>query len=1414
VAIYTHITDSCAEDARNHGQTSLVANLQTSVEQTQNLTGFSSFLPTALLKRSVGRKFRLLAYRVPVQDDEIILFLRLLGRGGKEYEYFLANWDTHAEEVLARFRVPPTAEVLRIHADLTAVRLAQRHPEPDAEEQAWLYEVFSPANQTDELLVLETHSWVKKMRSPENREFLALYHQTLEQTDTATLRASATITDVQVYWDDRTRLGFAYLYRKELDRLLLLEPLRHGDDAQIAVQEYKQVLAKNPDTPEGLARVALRSYPFLIVLEQNAWLAIQKDEEANLALSPEEADLLESINTMGAAGTLGYPLFINGRAGSGKSTMLQYLAADYVDFALRRSTRFRPLYMTCSRDLLERARSTVYGLLTTHHERLLSKPHEPTTINALLQKTFFVFHDFLYSLLQPEQQNKLTRTRYVSYSAFRRLWLNQFAKRSEAGKVPPDVAWHTIRSYIKGIRSGPGDELAPEDFEALPRDRRSVSVETFRYVYDRVWCSWYKRLCDEEGYWDDQDLAAYVLESGAAQSVNCAALICDEAQDFTPIELDLLFQFPLFSRRSLQPEELKRVPIVFAGDPLQTINPTGFRWDAVQADFHDRFCAVLDPRRKSHVSLRYEELQLNYRSNPGIVNFCNLIQLARRAILNTKDILPQKTWWVDRPVQPVWFCADSASTGDQLKRRPELIKLVNCEDGEETEFARADPVLAKSLTEENGVFFNVLGPTRAKGLEWPSATLYRFGESAPANFTKALAGQVELTAPESRLPLEYFFNRLYVAASRAKSQLIILDSTDAIRDFWRFATDMELLEGLMTRAGGKDLWLECIMYLGSGTEETWRGEKIDLEQQGLEYASLGWRNRDPYLMRQAALAFRSGGNDFESGRCLAQASELEGKHVEAGQKYRELDLDDDAFRCYWEGHAWRELCDLTAHKPALSLRLESRAADFMIGTHKPHRSFLDSLLAATRDETWLRRAVGDTSWDEVLRSLGDRLSSSIGDKDIPWVNIQQVLQRLKGFGADIKDDHLAAVAYSAKDFEEAVRLWERTGSSDREEFRRAKARTAPFPERILWLSKLHEHSDIIRQWRDNQATLPPLGKMDESVIKAVIDAALANSDLTLARTLLDVRPDRDRIKTLLSAALNLKQDAELSAAATLAARSLVRLREWAAATRFAETFEFDGLKSSDLRSALNRIKAGPEVVRSVTQELATCADLSAEAVERQEIVAKFLNRNFISKANTWTKEQRSITYEVVGAAIERAGKIVDALQFYETLERDAATEEIRKFAAERLVRNLERHADYLQSRNDEGQLRQRQRGQQLRERLHLGDRKLTEYPVLISASETLAPAPTEWVRGPFKLIVSKTHGRVRIEHTERFETVTVHGKDHRLFGDATVSALPMVGDHEVAWEIADWGAKVTLIDRSTGQAVVFDDGSLFEIALS
>jgi hypothetical protein len=520
MAFYVFVTGRCSDEAQKHGQDSVIKNLKAKIERTQNLVGFNFHSPTPFLKKGLGRSFRLIAYRIPIDDDELIVFLSVLARGGSEYKFFLANWDKNTKEVERKFNAPSENDARRIHAELINIPPPPPPPPPNEEELMWLYSVLSAEkSEKNELLVLETETWVKKMRSPSMRDFLALYHQLLEQIDPAKLPPSIDNTDYHEYWDEKGRLGFAYIYRPEHHRLLMLEPLRKSDDVKSLIKRHTSQLSNTGDRPHELSRVAARSYPFLMVLDQDTWLAIQKDEEANLALSPEEADLLESIRSTGTSGELGYPLFINGRAGSGKSTMLQYLAADYIDFALRQNTRLQPIYMTCSRDLLQRARQTVEGLLIAHHERLLKGKHDLLAVKKILDRTFVVFHDYLYSLLPSEIQKKFSPKRFVNYAEFRRLWEKDFAKRPEARHISMDLAWHTIRSYIKGICSTCGDELTADEFAALPKKQRSVSVDSYKTIYEHVWESWYKKLCEDGEYWDDQDLAASLLEAGTIKQV-------------------------------------------------------------------------------------------------------------------------------------------------------------------------------------------------------------------------------------------------------------------------------------------------------------------------------------------------------------------------------------------------------------------------------------------------------------------------------------------------------------------------------------------------------------------------------------------------------------------------------------------------------------------------------------------------------------------------------------------------------------------------------------------------------------------------------------------------------------------------------------------------------------------------------
>ena len=278
--------------------------------------------------------------------------------------------------------------------------------------------------------------------------------------------------------------------------------------------------------------------------------------------------------------------------------MIQYLACDYLEYALQTenvSQGLRPLYLTCSEELLQASRRSVARLLTTHHERLVRKPVPTETMEDLLQASFRVLRDYLLGLLPEElRRTNYRREKYVNYATFCRLWDRDMAKRPRSRKISPDLTWHAIRTYVKGMRfDSEACELGPDEYAELPRKQQSVTQEMFRAVYEDAWDGWYRNLGETEGFWDDQDLAAALLRKDISLGRH-PAIFCDEAQDFTRVELELLFRLSIFSNRSVPAHLLKRVPFTFAGDPFQTLNPTGFRWESVQASFHEKFIQAMD----------------------------------------------------------------------------------------------------------------------------------------------------------------------------------------------------------------------------------------------------------------------------------------------------------------------------------------------------------------------------------------------------------------------------------------------------------------------------------------------------------------------------------------------------------------------------------------------------------------------------------------------------------------------------------------------------------------------------------------------------------------------------------------------------------------------------------------------------
>lgn len=283
------------------------------------------------------------------------------------------------------------------------------------------------------------------------------------------------------------------------------------------------------------------------------------------------------------------------------------------------------------------------------------------------------FHKWLQALVPIAQFQK---DLLFDYGRFKMWWEDRF--RAEPGirrLCNADVSWHVIRTYIKGI--GSDGYLDPEDYREIPTKQKSVTPDTYRIVFDTVWKR-YQEDQQKHGYWDHQDLARYVLENDLVKP-ELPVVFCDEAQDFTRIELEVLRRHCLFNARTLNSFQLLQVPIAFAGDPFQTLNPTGFRWEATKAFFTDKFIKTYPGQKKGEIN--YQELTYNYRSSHHIVRFINSLQLTRSVLFGFSEIKPQHPWEEDENVPRVAYFENTPETLAQLKKQSEIRIVVPCEQG-------------------------------------------------------------------------------------------------------------------------------------------------------------------------------------------------------------------------------------------------------------------------------------------------------------------------------------------------------------------------------------------------------------------------------------------------------------------------------------------------------------------------------------------------------------------------------------------------------------------------------------------------------------------------------------------------------------------------------------------------------------
>jgi len=846
--------------------------LRNRIEKKQQYTGFTPFNDGFYVKKKLQYKYRLIASTETIPENiidgdehELLVFHDLMIRKDPDYNN---PGDAHCfcrdPEGFAKkhnYRTPDHKEkcIEYCRKRLSEKNVPKPKKDPSDYENEILYGTLRGAKDRNSISIYEMKEWVSSLNAKQNYEILntflhRLYESVVDAITYAVLNELNGWSTQKVEYGSGRNRWFSFYYNTTEMIFALGKIETSEDEAKAFISRYKSIF-ESFDKNVVLKHIS-RSYPETVVQnpdDPSLWENIETEKSNNMALSPEELDILSSVLN---SESRKYPLFINGRAGSGKSTILQFLFTSYYFHYLcsKNEHDASPIYFTYNDKLLSAARETVDKLLENHE--YLGSIADEAEKNAIIDKkkasreiSFRNFSDFLLDVANMKKPNSFLARNKIDFQKFKTLWNKRFKNDQEImRKTTPEICWHVIRTYIKG--DSVEALLDVVEYESSPS--HSVSKEMFKLVYEKVWLPWYSDITlftdkgDQEfeakaksEYWDDQDLVRYVLnedeESESGSLLNryfeehdrFSAIFCDESQDFTRIELEAILEMSLFLYRKVHRNYVNMIPFIFAGDPFQTLNPTGFSWEATKKGFVEKIARVLD-KKASTVDLNYKELKMNYRSDSNIVKFSNAVQVIRAAKLNPeKNSIEPQLPWNEEPGSCLFYDWKNAEFWNWLEKNGDVSFILPCESSSRGSFIDGNPILRERLYRMDHVpgkdiktKYPVFSSQDIKGLEYDKVVVFGFGafdrasqEAGGSRFAKLLDDGIKDT-DSHLLEMEYFINRLYVAVTRPRRQLLILDEPS--NTFWdKFKADMG-------KEGQVIEWLENT--IPSNCKEAWNKE--------------------------------------------------------------------------------------------------------------------------------------------------------------------------------------------------------------------------------------------------------------------------------------------------------------------------------------------------------------------------------------------------------------------------------------------------------------------------------------------------------------------------------------------------------------------------------------------------------------
>jgi hypothetical protein len=1052
------------------------------------------------LKRKEGN-LRLIARIRSLESDRVLCWLKVFRRGDNEYLEFLRTRENFANgslEVEVDTLLPQWLKQQKASNNLTPNQLPQLPPHL----QIWLkrpdWQMYS-----DGSIIYESETWISRF----SQEYICsqwqeYYHLLSNIVSTnGSIGENTVWSQIKLYGSGKQFILYSILDTADnpsQEVFLLIAPFAHFPSDREITEVVNASLIKDNAldwwrnqcylTLDALTRFARRAYPSYLLADEQIWLAIERGNGVNLALSAEEKALLNNVSTQQSL-----PLFLNGRAGSGKSTILFYLFADYCDRHLRYCqqqeqdflAKPHPLFLSFNQAVTELAKKKVIALLTSNY-RFLAQQEEYRAIPDL-SPFFHSWRSFLRQLLPPQEREYFTEDKYISFHRFRQLSLHTWRGFS------PEKCWLVIRTFIKGYHLDDRDTYnCLEDYQEIPKKERIVSLEEFQGIYQQVW-KWYEKYTKEHHLWDDQDLIRKILQFKYYQP-QYTAIFCDEAQDFTRLELQLIMRLSVFSRYDLEHIFRESLPFAFAGDPLQTLNPTGFRWASLQAAFYDEVLTVLTPTSKSSLKMNFAELKYNYRSVPAIVGLSNLIQLWRKLLFQYQEIQPQKALKSGQFIPEKYILGHNIDSDTVKRILQDRLVIIPCDEGGERDFINQDEILSCLVNSQNYPEnpWNIFSAIAAKGLEFKQVILYKFG-----NFYSTHIWQKKAESTEAE---KYFFNKLYVATSRATERLFIIDTILGEEKLWHKATDFSSVESyleLIETVAERQEWQQEIELIKLGESPESIAED-DLESIAQALITEGLNTENPELLRRAQIAYQRLNNLDQATICSAYALKFEQRFLEAGKQFLHLRKLREAWQCFWQEMNWKELfylsleyqkelgdnndCqelsqfsglfDLVAFMANLTFKEKNKDNK----SQKPDLYYLtrftEKLLTKFNQEN-LQKYYCSKQWKLAIYCYHQEVNTLIHNQDSiseqEWLKIGAAIDR--NYVADNRKFKatIAQCFYLGKNYLEAIKYWEQLLLANStyippQQYYLAKAKIVGIPQGLKYLAKGNYHKTIIQQW--------------------------------------------------------------------------------------------------------------------------------------------------------------------------------------------------------------------------------------------------------------------------------------------------------------------------------------------------------------